>query len=230
MSRQGSHKRRGGAAWWWPGGERGSAGCGKIATVRVGIAHHLGWAVAVVATDDHRVVERRRVELIEQGLPAAPIHHEGGAHEMHRSGPALSDGELAELVATVRSSVARATAAALDELAEVAEVAGAPIVSLSLRAWSDVPDDIAVLRRAPHESRADSIMYLRALADGARRRGWAVHHYDANRVEADAAALLGPGGREVLHAPRATLGAPWTKDHRIALAATVLATRASELQ
>jgi hypothetical protein len=28
---------------------------------------------------------------------------------------------------------------------------------------------------------------------------------------------------DVLHGPRATLGAPWTKDHRTALAATIVA-------
>jgi hypothetical protein len=38
--------------------------------VRLGIAHHLGWAVAITATDDHRVVDRRRIELIEEGRPS----------------------------------------------------------------------------------------------------------------------------------------------------------------
>ena len=46
------------------------------------------------------------------------------------------------------------------------------------KAKRDFPDDIAVLRRPPHE---------------------------------------------ILHGPRAGLGPPWTKDHRAALAATVVA-------
>jgi hypothetical protein len=45
--------------------------------MRVGIAHHLGWAVAVTASADHQVVDRRRIDLIEPGMPTAPIHHEG---------------------------------------------------------------------------------------------------------------------------------------------------------
>ena len=45
--------------------------------MRLGIAHHLGWAMAVTASADHEVVDRRRIELIEPGMPAAPIHHEG---------------------------------------------------------------------------------------------------------------------------------------------------------
>ena len=75
----------------------------------------------------------------------------------------------------------------------------------------------------PYESRADSVMYLQVLADAARDRGWAVHLYDAKHVEAEAAAVLGERAKQVLHGPRAALGPPWSKDHRMALAATVLA-------
>lgn len=114
--------------------------------LRLGIAHHYGWAVAVTATADHEVVDRRRMELLGPGLPATPIHH---------------------------------------------------------------------------ESRADSVMYRQVLADLAAERGWAVHRFDGRTVEADARAFLGDRADEVLLGPRARLGAPWSKDHRIALAATV---------
>jgi hypothetical protein len=189
--------------------------------VRLGIAHHYGWAVAVAASAHHEVVDRRRIELIEHGLPAAPIHHEGGPHRLHRTGGALDDEALGELVARVRASVARATAAALDDLA--ADLP-APIRSLSLRAWpDDFPDDIAVLRQAPYESRADSVMYRQMLAEVAGARGWTVHLYDAASVEAEAVRLLGDRAQAVLHGPRRTLGPPWAKDHRMALAATIVA-------
>jgi len=36
--------------------------------VRLGIADHLGWAVAVTASGDHEVVDRRRIALIEAGV------------------------------------------------------------------------------------------------------------------------------------------------------------------
>ncbi len=124
------------------------------------------------------------------------------------------------LVADVRASVVRATAASLDALATALP---GPLVSVSLRAWpTDFPRDIAVVRRVPYESRADSVMYREVLAELARARGWDVHHYD-NDVERAAVAVLGPDADEVLHGPRRTLGPPWTKDHRTALAATVLA-------
>ena len=93
-----------------------------------------------------------------------------------------------------------------------------------MRSWPpDFPDDIAVQRRAPYEARADAIMYRHLLAELARARGWEIHCYDAKHVEAQAADLLGDRAEEVLRDPRSTLGPPWTKDHRVALAATVVA-------
>jgi len=188
--------------------------------MRVGIAHHLGWAVAVTASADHAVADRRRIELIEPGLPPAPIHHEGGPHSLHRSGDPLDDDALAALVAHVRASVVRAAAVALDELATAVPEA---ITALSVRAWpSDFPDDIAVLRRVPYESRADSVMYCQVLAAAARDRGWVVHPFDAKTVEDQATLILGTRAHDVLHGPRARLGPPWSKDHRMALAATIV--------
>jgi hypothetical protein len=180
--------------------------------MRLGIAHHFGWAVAVSASDDHEVLDRRRIELVEPGVAPAPVHHEGKP---------LDDAAAARLVADVRASAMRATAASLDALEASLPV---PIVTMSLRAWPlDFPDDIAVQRRVPYESRADSVMYRQVLAELARRRGWDVHVYDAKTVEDEAARILGPRADEVLRGPRATLGPPWTKDHRMALAATIVA-------
>ena len=189
--------------------------------MRVGIAHHLGWAVAVTASTDHQVVDRRRIELIEDGLPTAPVHHMGGAHPMHSTSAPLDDDALAALVADVRASVVRAASTALDDLAAALPE---PIVSMSVRAWPDgFPTDIAVQRRPPYESRADSVMYCDVLAEYGRARDWDIHPYDARNVEDQAVRILGRRANEVLRGPRARLGPPWTKDHRIALAATVLA-------
>jgi hypothetical protein len=180
--------------------------------VRVGIAHHFGWAVAVTASADHKVVDRRRIELIEPGVPAAPIHHDAKG---------LDDDATARMVADVRASARRATSASLDQLAGALSE---PIVSMSLRAWPfDFPHDLVVQRRTPYEAQADSVMYREVLADCARVRGWHLHLFDAKDVEGQATAILGPRADEVLYGPRATLGPPWNKDHRVALAATVLA-------
>jgi hypothetical protein len=187
-------------------------GCEILESVRVGIAHHLGWAVAVTASAGHEVVDRRRIELIEPGMPTAPIEHDANP---------LSDDATASMVAEVRASALRATSASLDRLAASLPE---PIVSMSLRAWPlDFPDDIVVQRRPPYNSQADSVRYCQVLSECAHVRGWEVHLFNAKDVEAQAARILGERAGDVLHGPRATLGPPWTKDHRIALASTIVA-------
>jgi hypothetical protein len=190
--------------------------------MHLGIAHHLGWAIAVTASTDHKVMDRRRMELVEPGVTTAPIHHEGGAFPLHRPAEPLDDNALSALVSDVRASARRATSAALVELATALPE---PITSISLRAWpAGFPEDIATQRRVPYESRADSVMYRQVLAEAARERGWVVHLYEARDVEAEATRLLGKQADTVLRGPRATLGPPWSKDHRMALAATIVVT------
>jgi hypothetical protein len=167
--------------------------------------------VAVTVSAGHQVVDRRRIELIEPGLTAAPIHYESRR---------LDVAATVALVAEVRASVFRATSAALDDIAAALPE---PIASISLRSWPpDFPDDIAVQRRVPYEARADAIMYRHVLAELAHARDWDVHLYNAKEVVGQAAGMLGERADEVLQGPRARLGPPWTKDHRVALASTIV--------
>ncbi len=153
-------------------------------------------------------------------MPAAPVHHEGGTHEMHSSGEPLDDADLAALVTKVRESVVRTVGASLGELAASLPE---PITTLAIRGWpSDFPEDIATKRRPPYESRADSLMYCQVLSEVAAERGWDIRTYDSKTVEFDAAAILGSRAKEILYGPRNTMGPPWSKDHRIALAATIV--------
>jgi hypothetical protein len=157
-------------------------------------------------------VDRRRIELIEPGVPRAPIEHEAQR---------LTAAAAAALLASVRASIDRASSAALDEIATALP---APIASISLRVWpADFPEDIAVQRRAPYQSRADAIMYRQTLAELAHARGWDVHLYDAKAVVDQAARMLAHRADQILQGPRATVGPPWAKDHRVALAATIIA-------
>jgi hypothetical protein len=66
-------------------------------------------------------------------------------------------------------------------------------------------------------------MYRQVLAELALDRGWEVHLYDAEVVEDQAARILGERAHEILRGPRTVLGPPWAKDHRMALAATIVA-------
>jgi hypothetical protein len=166
----------------------------------------------VTATAGYEVADRRRIELIEPGLPQAPVEHEA----QHLDAVAA-----AALVAQVRASVERAASAALDD---IANSLAAPIASISLRTWpADFPEDIAVQRRPPYQARADAIMYRQVLAELAAARGWEVHLYDAKAVISQAGRILAHRADQILGRPRTITGPPWAKDHRIALAATIIA-------
>ena len=180
--------------------------------MRLGVFDHFGWAVAVTASDDHEVVDRRRLELVEPGVTQAPIHYDRGQHDVAGT---------EALVAEARASVVRQTSTSLDELA--ADLS-APITSISMRTWpDDFPTDMATLVKPPWESRADAVMYRQVLAELAEARGWAVHRFVAKDVVGQATAALGDRASDVLDGPKARLGPPWTKEHKQALAATVLA-------
>ena len=60
-------------------------------------------------------------------------------------------------------------------------------------------------------------------AELAAEREWDVHRYDAKLVEQQAIGILGDRADGVLRGLRARLGPPWTKDHQIALSATIVA-------
>jgi len=197
---------------WSVGSIRSVCQPGRVERWRLGIADHFGWAVAVTASADHEVVDRRRIELVEPGITPAPMHYDSAT---------LDVAATAALVEQVCASIRRATSNAFDELETALPE---PIASISLRTWpADFPTDIAVLRRAPYESRADAVMYRQILAELAEARGWTVHRYDAKATLAAAVSRLGDRADEVLQGPSARLGPPWTKDHRVALAATITA-------
>jgi hypothetical protein len=179
---------------------------------RVGIADHFGWAVAVSVSDEHEVLDRRRIALVEPDVTDAPIHYES----KH-----LDVAATTALVAEWRASVRRASASALDELAAALATS---IESVSLRALPPTfPDDIETMMRTPYEARADAVMYRQVLVELVEARGWSVSFYEAKSVLARAAAVLGDRSDAVIEGPRQALGPPWTKDHRVALAATVVA-------
>ena len=138
-------------------------------------------------------------------MPMAPIEHEAKP---------LDDDAAARMVADVRAAALRTTSASLDQLA--ASLPG-PVVSMSLRAWPlDFPDDIVVQRRPPYDSRAVA-MYCEVLAECAHARGWEVHLFHAKDVEAQAART------QASEPARPTDAGRGTRDHRIALAATIVA-------
>src|SRR5215472_11938181 len=73
----------------------------------IGVSDHGGWAVLVTVASDGTLLDRRRVELVEEGLPKIPHHSEGQG---------LPLDEAVALVERVRVSAERHAALALDSV------------------------------------------------------------------------------------------------------------------
>jgi hypothetical protein len=71
---------------------------------------------------------------------------------------------------------------------------------------------------------ADWVMYRKAIAEAATKRGWAVHWFGAKRViDAACNALDIPDPDAYFRQLPASVGPPWQKDHKIAMAAIFVA-------
>lgn len=181
----------------------------------VGIFDHGGWAVFVTGTREGAVLDRRRVDLVDEGLPRLPHHSEGQR---------LPIEEAVALVERVRVSAERCAARALEAVA----VTVPGVRGIALRACQPLPPAIAErITDYRAQNVADWVMYRRGLASAAKARSWPVHWYDTRTVVAAAQSAWGLENLEThLVALRKTLGPPWDKDHRLALAAAIAASSA----
>jgi hypothetical protein len=181
----------------------------------IGVSDHGGWAVLVTVARDGTLLDRRRVELVDDYLPAIPHHHEGQG---------LAMDEAVALVERVRSSAERHAVLALDAVA----MAVPGILGVALRNCPQLPPTIAE-RIKDYRARnvADWVMYREALATAAAARGWPVHWYDPKKVLDAASHALHVDDFDAyfLHMRRA-VGPPWNKDHRLAMAGAIVAAKA----
>lgn len=170
------------------------------------------------------LLDRRRVDLTEHGLPTHPHHHEGSwAVGRYLDSPwarPISLAEAVALVERVRASAARGAREGLEALAVTVQV---PIASIAIRICPELPPTTEA-RIADHRAQtvADSVMYREALAIAAETRGWSVHWYDRERVFRDAAAVLGREDIDAfLQAMGQSVGPPWQATHKLAAAAAI---------
>ncbi len=171
----------------------------------------------VTAAGDGTLLDRRRVELVDEGLPKIPHHSEGQTLPIH---------EAVELVERVRLSAERHAKLALDA---VAMAVPPGIIGVALRecpAWlpSTISERIKDYRA---QNVADWVMYRKALAAATEARGWAVHWYDARKVlhSASEALRIADFDAHFLQLRR-SVGPPWDKDHKVAMAAAIVAAKA----
>ncbi len=193
----------------------------------VGVAEHANSAVLVTVAPGGELLDRRRFDLTERGLPTHPHHHEGswavGRYLNIPGARALSLAEAVALVERVRASAARGAREGLEALAAAVPV---PIASIAIRACPRLPpttEERIADNRA--QTVADSVMYREALAAAAEAHGWSVHWYDRERVFRDAAAALGRQDvAALLYAMGRSIGPPWQAKHKLAAAAALAAT------
>ena len=191
-----------------------------------GVAENGSSAVLVTLTAGGELLDRRRIELIDPGLPTHPHHHEGswavGRYLNTPGARTLSLADAVALVERVRASAARCARANLEALAAAVPV---QIVAISIRACPELPPTTeARIADNRAQSVADSVMYREALAAAAGDRGWSVYWYDRERVFRDAAAALGRGNIDTfLYAMGRAIGPPWQAKHRLAAAAAIAA-------
>jgi hypothetical protein len=182
--------------------------------VIIGVSDHGGWAVLVTVTGDGTLLDRRRVELVGEDLPKIPHHSEGQALPLH---------EAVALVERVQASAERHARVALDA---VAMTVRRRILGLALRQCPELPPTVAE-RIKDYRARnvADWVMYRKALAAAAEARGWAVHWYDAKKVFDAASEALSIEDLDAHFLQlRRSIGPPWSRDHKVAMAAAIVAT------
>lgn len=178
----------------------------------IGVSDHGGWAVLVTVAPDGSLLDRRRMELVDDGLPKIPHHTEAQK---------LPVDAAVALIERVRVSAERHAIFALDAVA----IAVPRILGVALRHCQPLPLTIAErIKDYRAQNVADWVMYRRALAAAAEKRGWPVHWYDAKKVLGAASEALGVESLDAHFAQvRSSFGPPWAKDHKIAMAAAIAA-------
>ena len=188
----------------------------------VSVAEHTGWAHLVCVSARGKVpdvIERRRVTLIDRGLPTQPYEHDTRA---------MREDEAMDLIARVNASVFACTARALERV--VSELAPAcTVVALAIRKppFPSIPKSVAAVHASyPLLCSADGMLYQQAICRAATRLKLAVQLCQRGDESARAAEQLGvtPGDIEAFVAGSGRpAGPPWTQEHRRAFAAGIAA-------
>ena len=178
----------------------------------IGVSDHGGWAVLVTVARDGTMLDRRRVELVDEDLPKIPHHSEGQG---------LPLDEAVKLVERVRASAERHAKLVLEA---VATAVPGRILGVALRKCPELPPTIAErIKDYRAQNVADWVMYRNALAAAAEARSWGVHWYDARKVFDAASKRLRIADIEAHFLKiRKTVGPPWNKDHKLAMAAAIV--------
>lgn len=178
----------------------------------IGVSDHGGWAVLVTADSSGTLLDRRRVDVVDEGLPKIPHHSEGQL---------LPIEEAVKLVERVRASAERHAKLVLDAVAQ--DLPGHTL-GIALRQCPELPATIAerITNYRAHNV-ADWVMYRKALAAAAEARGWPVYWYDSRQVQEMASKALRVDLDSHFANLKSSIGPPWGQDHKMAMAAAIAA-------
>jgi hypothetical protein len=192
----------------------------KRAPCVVSVADHAGWAHVVcvaVRGQAPAVIERRRVALLDPGLPTLPYHHDTTT---------MREDKANALIAQVRRSIASRTSDALTRVVTDLTPAYA-VVALAIREppFAELPETVAAVWKSYRlQCAADGIMYQLAICHAGRQLGLDVHLCRRGEETSRAAEQLGVTVREVeefVSRDGRPAGPPWTQEHRRAYAAGI---------
>jgi hypothetical protein len=189
----------------------------------VGVAEHGNAAILVTLSDAGHLLDRRRVELTE-GLPTHPYHHEGSwAIGRYADSPWARPITLDAAIRLVERVHEAADIGARQSLEALAQAIRLPITRIALRACPELPDTIVDrIMDTRAATVADSVLYRRALATAAEKRGWRVHWYRPDDVYTDAAnAVRVDDIDDLLKDMGRAVGPPWQARHKLAAAAAL---------
>jgi hypothetical protein len=188
-------------------------------SVVVGVADHSGWAffVSVAAVNGvPTVIDRRRVRLIDNGVPSQPYEHDTRA---------LNGTEAERLLRDVKRSITACTALAFDRLS--ADLSPYRVTAIAIRQppLARLPATAEEVHSSYHTlCRADGMLYHAAICAAARQRDWplAFHRRGDELTMAAEALRTSPDVVErFMDDLKPTLKAPWTSEHRRAFAAAI---------
>jgi len=192
----------------------------KGAPCVVSVAEHAGWAHVICVAASGLVpvvIARRRVTLIDPGLPKMPYEHESVG---------MKEDEAHALIARVRRSIAARTTLALQRVVtELSPTYAAVALAIRKPPFPELPATVPAVRQSYRlQCAADGMLYQLAICRAARQIGLDVHMCRRGEETSRAAKQLGVTLREVeefVSRAGRPAGPPWTQEHRRAYAAGI---------
>ena len=187
----------------------------------IGIEDHYAWANLVSVTTsgpDERLLDKRRVELLDQALSASPYHH-----DTLRMPPARAEKLVSEVIASANNRAKSALASLIGDLAP----ARCRAIAIRVPPLPALPATVTEAQEnAWIRNRADGMIYHKALTQAAAQLDLRVFYFESRNVLELAAQAQGKSARDLerhLKAFGMTHGRPWRKGQVVACAGAIFA-------